>query len=208
MRSRGFPMNEKGSILLVILLVLLMASLIGVSSVTISTQETRIAANEKTSTMVFFEADGGIAPGVRVLLDTYANKSVGTYPAFTRRQITTSAGPVWVGWDSDTWVSGENTFLDEVMGATTGGKGFSFKVPPEDPGGIITRIRVTRNMATTRSTGSSTEFGSGYEGVGYGSASGVHIHYYITSTAGDTATNSTDRILTEYRKVSRMGSAQ
>jgi len=171
------------------MLVLLMASLIAVSSVSISTQETKIAANEKAATIVFFQADAGIAPGIQVLLDSIVNKSVASYPALT--------------WTPESLNGGQNIFLDEVMGVSTSdNRGFNFSTP--NNGGITTSVRMKRNMATTKSTGGSTEFGSGYEGVGYGSAGGVIIYYFVRSSASD-PNGSRSSLETEYRKVIRVG---
>jgi len=198
-------MNEKGSVLLIAMMILMLASLIAVSSVGISTQETRIAGNEKMSTSVFFNADAGIAPGTKVLLETFVNKSVGSYPSLDPTDTTTTeCGTISTGWDADTLVSGTNKLLDEILGVETSGKGFSFRASATDPLCTKTHVRIQRKGQTTRSSGSSTEFGSGYEGVGYGSAGGVLIYYYVRSTASDRNSNSSS-LETEYRRVLRVG---
>ena len=199
-------MNERGSVLIITLLVLMLGSLIAVSSITMSTTETRIAGNERSFENVFSQADAGIAPGLNVLLNTYKNKGVvDPIPAPT---ATTKA----VAWTDATYVSGSNTFLDEVMGAShSSTKGLWFQAPHDsrwdaaDPRITTTTVIVRRDRATAASTGSSAEFGAGYEGVGYGSASGVNILYLLSSTGAQPSMNTRTTVETEYRKVSRVG---
>jgi Tfp pilus assembly protein PilX len=199
-------MNQRGSVLIIVLLVLMLGSLIAISAITISTTETRIANNEKSFETAFAQADAGIAPGLTVLLNTYKNKAVvDTIPAPTTATKN-------MAWTDDTYVSGSNTLLDEVMGAShSPNKGFWFQAP-HDPRWDAADSRITkttviieRDRATAASTGSSVEFGGGYEGVGYGSGSGINIFYFIRATGAQTATNSTTTVETEYRRVSRVG---
>jgi hypothetical protein len=174
------------------MMVLMLGSLIAIFSTNISTIETRVANNEKNYTSTFYESDAGIAPGVKVLLDTFANRAVGTYPALQ--------------WTNDTLVSGYNNLIDEVIGsaATTYGRGFTFQTLKNDGRGFSTEVRIQRDLATTRSTGSSTEFGAGFEGVGYGSAGGVHIYYSIRPAATGPA-GSAVAVEARYRKVPEVG---
>lgn len=201
-------MNERGSVLIIVLLVLMLGSLIAVSAITISTTETRIANNEKSFETAFSLADAGIAPGLTVLLNTYKNKAVvDTIPAPTTATKN-------MAWTDATYVSGSNTLLDEIMGASHSNppaKGFWFQAPHDprwDAGDsriTKTTVIIERDRASAASTGSSVEFGAGYEGVGYGSGSGINIFYFIRATGAQTATNSTTTVETEYRRVSRVG---
>lgn len=181
-------MNNKGSILVISLLVLLLASVLSVFLVNTSTIETRIAGNEKSYTTAFFGADAGIAPGVRVLLDTLEAKQVGNYGALQ--------------WAPNT-TDGKENLLNEILGfqMTEEGSGFSFHTPANSEG-LTTEVKIKRQGVNPGETGGSVEFAAGYEGIGYGSSGSVHLLYHIRSTGkGASQVRSNVGVQTLYRKV-------
>jgi Tfp pilus assembly protein PilX len=183
--------NENGSVLVLALFVLLMASITSILMVTTSTLETRIAGNDKTYTTAFYVADGGIAPGTKVLLDTFTNKMVASYPGLK--------------WTADTAPdSFTNLLLEEILGFGTSesGRGFSYSTP--GGGASSTEVRLQRERTTMLSSGSSAEFGAGYEGAGYGSNAGVQFLYFVRSTSSGPS-DSTVRVETKYLKVLNVG---
>jgi len=188
--------NERGSILVIALLVLLMASAVSVLMVSTSTMETRIAANDKKYTAFFYGAEGGISSGTKVLLDTVANRQVGQYPGLL--------------WSEETYTPTNipGQILDELIGTRTSeaGTGFTYDSPGNEP--MVTEVRLKRDPSAFQCPGSSSEFGAGHEGIGYGSSGGIEIHYYIKSRAREPApSNSNTNVAVEakYRKVMNVG---
>jgi Tfp pilus assembly protein PilX len=59
--------NEKGSVIVVAMIILALLTLIGISAVTTSTTEVNIAANDQLNKMVFYTADAGIEVGRQML---------------------------------------------------------------------------------------------------------------------------------------------
>jgi Tfp pilus assembly protein PilX len=59
--------NEKGSVIVVAMIVLALLTLIGISAVTTSTTEVTIATNDQLNKMVFYTADAGIEVGRQML---------------------------------------------------------------------------------------------------------------------------------------------
>jgi hypothetical protein len=183
--------SEKGSILIVALLVLLLASVTCILMVTTSTLETRITGNDLIYTKVFYGAEGGIAPGAKVLLDTVMQRRVSGYANLE--------------WTEDTAPNElTNKLLDEIFGfeASETGKGFSYRASGGDA--IRTEVRIQRDVLTSSSSGGSAELGAGYEGLGCGSNGSVHIPFFIRSTA-EGASGSRARIEAKYRKVVGVG---
>jgi Tfp pilus assembly protein PilX len=178
--------DSQGSILIITLLMLMIGSLIAIYATTTSTTETRVANNEKSYTATFYAADAGLDPGISVLLNIFDNRTVATNYGNT-------------GWIGDS----QTTLLDVVMGFSNAtNKGISFA---SQSGTTTTNVYFTRQGATTGGTGSSAEFGSGGEGAGYGSASGVFVFYYVNPTASQNATGASVTLKSLYRKVSNVG---
>jgi hypothetical protein len=59
-RSRYFVSNQRGVALVIALVMLLVLTLIGISSVSMSTYESTIAGNERLYNLAFYTADGGV----------------------------------------------------------------------------------------------------------------------------------------------------
>jgi Tfp pilus assembly protein PilX len=59
--------NEKGSVIVVAMIILALLTLIGVSAVTTSTTEVNIAANDQLNKMMFYTADAGSEVGRQML---------------------------------------------------------------------------------------------------------------------------------------------
>ena len=59
--------NEKGTVLIIALLALLLLTIIGISTITSTTTDIQIASNEKVHNMAFYAADAGIEVGRAVL---------------------------------------------------------------------------------------------------------------------------------------------
>ena len=64
--------QEKGSVMIVALLILVLLTVIGISATTTSTTEVQIATNDQLNKMVFYAADAGLEVGRRVLSDLKA----------------------------------------------------------------------------------------------------------------------------------------
>lgn len=61
--------NDRGSVLIIALLVLVLLTIIGISATTTTTTDIQIASNEKVHSMTFYAADAGIEVGRALLND-------------------------------------------------------------------------------------------------------------------------------------------
>jgi len=153
-------MNERGSILVVALVMLVFLTLIGVASTTTTEIEIQIAGNEKFHTIAFYTTDGGV----------YATPKLISISVEQEEQPATGGGIVFLD-------PGLSDFFDEVMGfrAQDGAKDIRFTL-----GEHSAEVNVER-IGQESLVGGGTEFGGGSEGVGGGTTGGVAIFYDIDS---------------------------
>ncbi len=180
--------SRQGSVLILAFLILVLASSAAIFSTNTTNMETRIAANEKSATMAFYTAEAGISPGIQVLDSTLNTRAVPVFDA--------NSGLAW----SSTTAAVD--FLNEVLGVNTtvNGSGFAYSAPNSTQTGLSAQVNVRRQGPSISSSGGSTEFGAGSEGIGYGAAGGVVLLYRISSTGTGTS-NTSSQVEVEYRKL-------
>ena len=183
--------NEEGLVIVVVLFVLVILTLIGISATSNTMVELQIASNDQLQKIAFYNADSGIYGTPKLISNT----------------INTMLEPP-VGTDTDSIAPGieylpndgsyvANTFYRQVLGfdAYDGGTNdITF-----GPGGIAVEVDVERRRQQNL-VGSGTEFASGSEGIGSGSAGGVAIFYGMNAN-GTGPRNSASNLMAEYRKV-------
>ena len=183
--------NEEGLVIVVVLFVLVILTLIGISATSNTMVELQIASNDQLQKIAFYNADSGI---------------YGT-PKLISNAINTMLEPP-VAADADSIAPGieylpndglyvANTFYRQIAGydAYDGGTNdITFA-----PGGITVEVDVERRRQQNL-VGSGTEFASGSEGIGSGSAGGVAIFYGMNAN-GTGPRNSASNLMAEYRKV-------
>jgi hypothetical protein len=160
--------DQKGAVLLVTMMILLILTVFGVAAISTTTSEIRIAANAKTQIGGFFGADGGGRTYVPILLSAIDNRTIPLAPL---------GSPVM-----------DSHLMDELLGMTV--------APPDDgisdtptnhpdlsltAGSVTVGVDIDRINAQLLSGGAS-EFASGYEGIGASSSSGgIGIYYKMDS---------------------------
>jgi hypothetical protein len=148
--------NEKGSTLLLSVLILLLLTIIGIAATNTSTIEILISGNDKFHKMAFHQADGGTEVGIGLVEQSWA--SAGLY----------STGDV------------NATNPNLYMNSNPGTPPFAASDAHYGGNGTRTNLRVGGNPQL--STGSAIQMAAGYEGIGKGTAgSGGRIVYDIWS---------------------------
>ena len=75
--------NERGVVLVIGLLMLLILTVIGISSISSSVFETRISGNERFGSAAFYAAEGGVMVGISRIPDTTAySGTIGTEASY------------------------------------------------------------------------------------------------------------------------------
>lgn len=174
--------NEKGFVLVVTMVILMLLVVLGLSANTSSTLEEQIAGNARLSQMAFFHADAGV----------YAS------PKVISAAIAQGGDPSSTLFDSSVThtVSGTPSFYDEIMG---------FDPPQTNPEFTFSLDSGTVKVHIVRAyqkvlAGGGAEFASGASGVGSGSTGGVAVYYNLDS-AGQAPAATLSEVLATYRKV-------
>lgn len=155
--------NERGAILITVLILMVIIALIGTFAVNTSTVEIQISGNLKRTTSAFEGAEAGVGLSVPIIEKTLA---VGTLDptSFT------------VGSDTVTPVS---SLGNEIIGAAMTNVTEDFEVPSLD--GVKVEADIDRLYSYTL-PGGAMQFAAGYEGVGASAAgAGVGVLYRIKS---------------------------
>ena len=164
--------SEKGFILILSLLLLLVATVLGVTALSTSTTNVMMSGNQRLSELNFAAADGGVSVSVPIINNTAFFGDVSSLY---------SSG-------SDPLVSNPVDFRDEILGATIVdcpnlSAGCPAPAPDIDFPLLDTNTYVDVDyLYAILNEGSSPEMVSGFDGLGKGSAAGgVSIYYEVTS---------------------------
>jgi len=170
--------GEKGSVLILALIMLVFLTLLGVASTTTTQIELQVAGNHHFHKVAFYNADSGVY----------------TVPKIIRRTVDEAAQPTITGITYLDTVSG--VFYREVMGynAHDATKDIQFTL-----GGRLVQVDVERNRQISLA-GGGVEFAAGAEGVGAGSTGGVAVIYRMASL-GQGPAASLSGVTAEYRLV-------
>jgi len=163
--------NEKGSLMVIAIIILMLLTLIGIAITTTASLEMQIAANDRLHKTAFYQADGGIEIGAELL-----EQNLGCTSGFTATIGTdqTNVGSVRVS-DLTLW---ENTDTDATV-PSDASRHFYF---PQDYSGSQPHTNLTVGGNTQFSTGNAIQMVSGYEGKGKGAGGGgAYIIYNMYS---------------------------
>jgi len=179
--------NENGFVLATALWVLLLLVFIGITSVTTSSVEVQVAANDKFHKIAFYDADGGIF----------------STPKLITNAIETGANPVPPVIDAK--LALDVDFYRKVMGfsiaAPTGLPDVQFPDPGQPPPSVDLAYQVNVTRAGQEiMAGGGAEFASGSSGIGPGANGGVAVLYDMNSN-GTGPSNAVASITARYRKV-------
>jgi hypothetical protein len=164
--------NEKGSVLLLALLIITLLVLIGVWSTNTSTTETAISGNEKLSKVAFYNADGGAELGVALVEANIDSRGDG-FAVGTR--YGTAADPYNVQ------IATRKFYLNSDLTSKPDCTNRDAFTPTDGSCSgrpAITNLRIGGNSEL--STGGAIQMIAGYEGKGKGSAgAGSWVTYDI-----------------------------
>ena len=182
--------SQDGMVLIVSLLLLLVATVVGITALSTSTTKVMIAGNQRLSEMNFSSADGGISASVPIIETTAFERTVSaTYSA-----------------DPDITISAD--FVNEITGALAQ-DGDTASASPDirfalGSGTFATTVSVDVDYLYAGSpAGSAIEFASGYEGFGKGAGSGGAEVYYTVNSLSEGDAGSESGVYAVYRYVTK-----
>jgi len=169
MHPFSFLNNQRGSALIVALLMLVVLTLLGISSTTTSTVELQISGNDKLYKRSFFAADGGTAAGSELIEQNIEERNWTDYS--TRGNIGIIEGDLYLNRDTDAGIDPipSDTNQDAVipLSAIVDPTASPFVLDTSVP---HTNLKVVGNSQL--STGSAVQLAAGYEGKGKGAGGG------------------------------------
>ncbi len=169
-RNRGIGMNtlnnEKGAVLITMLLLLIVITLAGIIAINVSTVDIQIARYTRESSTAFGGAEAGVDVAIPLIEDTLENSAL-------------QDDPTGYAFDAD--------LADEITGGSDNNTDTPNSATPDititNINGATVKIDIDRLYSYTL-PGSNVGFASGYEGIGAGSAGGgTAILYRIDAQA-------------------------
>jgi len=183
-KHQTVPANgERGSVLVVVLLILLVTSLLGTTAMMNSNTGVQIAANISLRQSSFYASDGGLELGREVLNQVVDNREIPTVWSSIIQQTDTTNDIV-----TELTILNANTGDEPDIVTTLGNSNVTTDIDMVD----------RQNLA-----GSSVEFGSGYEGIGMGSQGGFANFYTVQAGTVDSRVSS--GLINGYRKTIGVG---
>jgi len=175
--------NNNGSALILALLVLVVLTIIGISAVTTSTIETKIASNDMLHKKAFYSADGGTEVG-RELLE----QNVACPAGFQSEPLTIGSAVI----ENKSFALEENAPGSEYPSDTVRDIHF----PSDD---TLPHTNIIAFGNTELSKGSALQMAAGYEGKGKGAAGGGGQIIYNLYSKHQGKQNSRSCIMIHYR---------
>ena len=176
--NRRNIVDEQGFILVWALLLLVVVTLLGVSGISTSIFETKMAANEALHKQAFYQADGGTQNGISLLkhnITCISGFQDDTLDGGIMMATTATGNPSPSGHSRNFWIS--NNDLNEIPMASDANRDFYY------PGGYSagaphTNGRINGNIKMI--AGASIQQLAGYEGKGKGiGADGAYLVFDI-----------------------------
>ena len=187
--------NEEGSIMVIALMMLVFLTMIGISSSTSTEVETQIAGNHKFHKIAFYHTDSGIYTTPKVISLCVDNAM--PQGSITNISYLDNNGNPDPGDDTlDDIFFYEIMGFDELLGRDAHDDASDMRF---SMGCHNVEIDIERSGQELLA-GGGTEFGSGAEGVGVGSAGGVALLFALNSL-GEGPSSSQSNIEAVYRKV-------
>ncbi len=161
--------NQRGSALIVALLMLVVLTLLGISATTTSTVELQISGNDKLYKRSFFAADGGTAAGSELIEQSIEDRD--WTDDSTRGNVGIMNGDFYLNRDTDAGIDPipSDTNQDAIipLSAIVDPTASPFVLDTSVP---RTNLKIVGNSQL--STGSAVQLASGYEGKGKGAGGG------------------------------------
>lgn len=178
--------TEKGFVLVVVMVILILVTTIGVLAITQSGTLLKITGNRRVNTINFFAGESGIDFSPALIESVSFERAVPQkYASFT------------IASDVVNEIIGENPDLSDTGDSAETAPDVQFSVDQNN-----VSVDIDYLYATT-AAGGSIEYASGYEGVGKSVAQGGALVYYRVNVISEGVLASQDRIGGLYRYVTK-----
>jgi Tfp pilus assembly protein PilX len=176
--------NEKGSLMVIAVVILMLLTVIGISMTNTTSIELQIAGNDRLSKRAFYAADAGTELGIELLEQ---NIDAGGFAS------TTSVPPLIV-YTTNFYINSQTGAKDDPANIPTSANR-DVLIPGVSGNNVY--LRVYNNTAL--SPGSAIQIAAGYEGKGKGLAGGGGFSVYDIRALAEGPNNSRSRVLLRWR---------
>ena len=184
--------NQRGSLVVTALIILMMLTLIGIAVTTTASLELQISGNEKLSKVAFYRADGGTEVGFELL-----EQNLGCASGFTSPTITGDNSTMSVQVNTSTFWQNQTAPVPSPAAVPNP----DFYYPASLAAYAPNTTNVTVGGNTALSTGSAIQMASGYEGKGKGAGAGGAYILYDMYSRHDGTNNTRSIIIVQWRHV-------
>ncbi len=193
--------DEKGFVLIVTMLVLVVLTIFGLAALDNSTFELRIAGNDRMSKVAFNLADGGVYSTSKLITTAIEGGEdpgkAGADPDYSNvlRYAFNSED------DGTAIANADDDFYRRVMGFTDVQANPDFQIKPN---GFNAREAIEvrlDNRSSAMIAGGGVEFGAGAAGIGSGASGGGAAVTFDVEVNGYAGNNTRSTIMARYRKV-------
>jgi hypothetical protein len=188
--------NERGSALIVALLMLVVLTLIGISASTTTTFELQISGNDKLYKMAFYQADGATEAGSE-LIEQNIEERDWTATVLTARG---NIGIICIEDGLGNCINREH-YLNDDIGTTVPADTNRHAVIPANPPAGAPHTNILMGGDPVLSTGSAVLLASGYEGMGKGAGGGGVWLIYDVRAQHEGVRNSASLVNLQWRHV-------
>jgi len=185
--------DQEGIALVVAMVLLAMLAFLGTAAMVTTSTEMDIAGNERVYQMAFYAADGGAELAPRSIRDTVNPDFAGYGGGLNvdidcfRAELLDFSGV----YDSEGNPCNDGSDLQTV----------NPDIQCALASALNASVDVDRIGTAQLLPGGGVEFGSGYEGIGAGSASGGSVRYYLNNSQSSGPRNASSLVETRYRLV-------
>ncbi len=204
------PHNERGSIIVIVLLILCIVTVIGISSLDTTVIEQQVVSNDQNKKIATYNADGGVFLTTKIISRVLQDQE----PVITDFDATKM---IYVKGTADPPAAdAASLFFNEIMGYKDILNRDYYDIDPDlrftvydstdpRPNNDPLKRKFTidadiRRITTRPLRGGGVEFATGYEGIGSGILGGAAT-YYAETVRGTGPRDSVNEIYVEYRKV-------
>jgi Tfp pilus assembly protein PilX len=185
--------DQRGLALVIAMVLLAMLAFLGAAAMMTSSTEMDIAGNERAYQMAFYSADGGTELAPRAIRDT-VNPDFGGFGSGVNVDVNCFRAELL---DFSGVSDSEGNACNDGTDVQTVNPDIQFALAA----GLDVSVDVDRIGTPQPLPGGGIEFGSGYEGIGTGSATGGSVRYYLNNSESSGPRNASSLIESQYRLV-------
>jgi hypothetical protein len=202
--------GEQGVALLTIMLLLVILTIIGMGTITVTSLENRIAGNERAAESGINAAESCLSASAQIIQETLKNGTIPT--TLIKSSATDTTKPVYPAANLESEIFGFSGYTNVPDNDTNDGMGTTANTSAGPDGSIVLGVPSTviyldiDHLYVKQKAGQSLAFGEGYSTGG--GAAGTEVIYQVDCLASDLVIGSQSRLVGIYSCIATGESCQ